>query len=275
MQDWCSGSIQVFVSLVLSKTSPIKGRKVIVTTGIYKIENLINHKIYIGQSTHIEIRWQEHCRPFAKSLIGKAIQKYGKENFSFEILEEVFDLSELNNLESKYIHQFNSLSPNGYNLIFEDDQQHHQFNKYSYNTLQNIIKDIKDSNLSFKDIALKYSLDLSMIYYINRGTYHTLPNEKYPLRDIKISKNINTCIDCGIKIDAKAIRCQKCYNLYRQKNLPPREELKNLIRTTPFTKIGEHFGVSDNAVRKWCKKQNLPFKSSQIKKYSDEEWEKI
>ena len=54
-----------------------------------------------------------------------------------------------------------------------------------------------------------------------------------------------------------------------------REELKNLIRTMPFTKIGEKFNVSDNAIRKWCDKYNLPRKSSDIKKYSDEEWLKV
>ena len=48
--------------------------------GIYKITNLINNKIYIGQSIHIERRWSEHCQPSAKSLIAKAIQKYGKEH---------------------------------------------------------------------------------------------------------------------------------------------------------------------------------------------------
>ena len=41
--------------------------------GIYKIENLITGKIYIGQSIHIERRWQEHCQKTASSLIGKAI----------------------------------------------------------------------------------------------------------------------------------------------------------------------------------------------------------
>ena len=54
-----------------------------------------------------------------------------------------------------------------------------------------------------------------------------------------------------------------------------REELKKLIRTIPFTKIGEMFGVSDNAIRKWCDKFGLPRKVSEIKKYSNEEWEKI
>lgn len=31
-------------------------------------------------------------------------------------------------------------------------------------------------------------------------------------------------------------------------------------------------GVSDNAIRKWCKKYNLPYKKKDIKSYSDEEW---
>jgi uncharacterized protein YjcR len=48
-----------------------------------------------------------------------------------------------------------------------------------------------------------------------------------------------------------------------------------LIRITPFTKIGEKFGVSDNAIRKWCDKYNLPRKSSEIKAFTDEEWLKI
>ena len=59
--------------------------------------------------------------------------------------------------------------------------------------------------------------------------------------------------------------------------LPPisREDLKHLIRTTPFLTIGKQFGVSDNAIRKWCDKYKLPRKVSEIKKYTDEEWEDI
>lgn len=59
--------------------------------------------------------------------------------------------------------------------------------------------------------------------------------------------------------------------------MPPisRDELKLLIRTTPFIKIGRRFGVSDNAIRKWCDKYKLPRKVSEIHKYTDEEWENI
>ena len=86
------------------------------------------------------------------------------------------------------------------------------------------------------------------------------------------------CIDCGKEITSRAKRCHSCEAKNRtttKKMLITREELKNLIRTTPFTRIGEQYNVSDNAVRKWCDKYNLPRKVSEIKQYSDEEWKKI
>lgn len=242
--------------------------------GIYKIENLINNKIYIGQSIHIEKRWQEHCQASSNSLIGKAIKKYGKENFSFQIIEEVEDISTLNNLETKYIKYYNSLIPNGYNIIMVDNQEHHQFNNYNYNIFQQIIEDIKNTTLTFQEISKKYDLDLSMIYYLNRGDYHTLSNEVYPLRPVKdFTKQTYYCIDCGVELKTKANRCVKCAHLQQRKTeRPDREELKKLIRSMPFLKIGQKFGVSDNSIRKWCKAENLPYKSSEIKKYTDDEW---
>lgn len=48
-----------------------------------------------------------------------------------------------------------------------------------------------------------------------------------------------------------------------------------MIKTESFTSIAKKFGVSDNAIRKWCDKFNLPRKSSEIKQYTNEEWEKI
>lgn len=245
--------------------------------GIYKIENLVNGKIYIGQSIHIEKRWKEHCQISNQSLISQAIQKYGKENFSFQILEEVNDIKLLNSIESNYIRNFNSLVPNGYNIVLSDEREHHQFNKYNQQILLEIIDKIKNTNLSFKEIANMYELDLSMIYYLNRGDYHTLPNEIYPIRQVQdLSKKFNYCIECGIEISKGAIRCIKCDHLNQQHcERPTRNELKSLIRTKSFLKIGEEFGVSDNSIRKWCKNENLPYKKSDIKKYSDDEWEKI
>lgn len=89
----------------------------------------------------------------------------------------------------------------------------------------------------------------------------------------------NYCVDCGKEISIKSTRCMSCSSKTRivseQDMLVTREELKQMIRTMPFTQIGNLFGVSDNAIRKWCDKFNLPRKVSEIKKYSDEEWSKI
>lgn len=80
------------------------------------------------------------------------------------------------------------------------------------------------------------------------------------------------CEDCGCEISKNAIKCLPCRNKEKSKNIPNREQLKILIRTTPFTTIGKQFNVSDNAIRKWCDKYNLPRRSSEIKKYTEEEW---
>lgn len=63
----------------------------------------------------------------------------------------------------------------------------------------------------------------------------------------------------------------------RRSMIPPvnRDELKSKIRSLPFTTIADMFGVTDNAIRKWCKKFALPFKKSEIKTISDAKWEII
>ena len=86
---------------------------------IYIITNMVNNKIYIGQTiTTIEQRFKEHCRPSKNStLIDKAINKYGKENFKVEFLCETNSLDELNKLEIFYIKEYNAMDRNvGYNL---------------------------------------------------------------------------------------------------------------------------------------------------------------
>lgn len=100
------------------------------------------------------------------------------------------------------------------------------------------------------------------IYFDDEGVAHT----------IKVSETYH-CKLCGKKITGGAIYCKDCYNKIQSENKPPREVLKQKIRTQPFVSIGKEFGVSDNGVRKWCKSYNLPFKTYEIKRYTDEEWE--
>ena len=84
------------------------------------------------------------------------------------------------------------------------------------------------------------------------------------------------CIDCGKEISPGAKRCTECEGKRKQSNPPvSRDELKELIRNKPFTKIGEMYLVSDNAVKKWCDKYNLPRKKKDINTFSDNEWELV
>ena len=99
-------------------------------------------------------------------------------------------------------------------------------------------------------------------------------NENYKTKILK-----NLCPICKTNLKKiKSKKCVDCENKERKQKVISkisRDELKLLIRTTPFTKIAEIYNVTDNAVRKWCKKYNLPYKSTEIKKYTDEEWKNI
>lgn len=86
--------------------------------GIYKYQNKINNHIYIGQSDNIEKRYQQHLydskyRPEKSTGIDMAINKYGINNFTFEIIEEC-SKNELEEKEIYWIDFYDSYN-NGYN----------------------------------------------------------------------------------------------------------------------------------------------------------------
>ena len=87
------------------------------------------------------------------------------------------------------------------------------------------------------------------------------------------------CSECGKEISKGSTKCIACESKSRivplEKMLVSREQLKDLIRNKSFAQIGRDFGVSDNAIRKWCEKFDLPRKKSEIAKYSDEEWNNL
>ena len=88
---------------------------------IYKATNLINNKTYIGQTVlDLNTRRRQHENSYKyKSCyaFSRAIKKYGKENFKWEVIDTATTIEELNEKESYYIEFYKSLtSQNGYNL---------------------------------------------------------------------------------------------------------------------------------------------------------------
>lgn len=83
---------------------------------IYLILNLVDGKMYIGQTTRtLEDRLAEH-RSTKKTAIANAFRKYGEENFLSVIIEYCHSLEQLNEREKFYIALLNTIAPNGYNL---------------------------------------------------------------------------------------------------------------------------------------------------------------
>ena len=81
-----------------------------------------------------------------------------------------------------------------------------------------------------------------------------------------------TCPICGKPSSKEDEKCLKCYLEQKSAHIPTREELKVLIREHSFVEIGRMYNVSDNAIRKWCDKRNLPRKKAIINKMTEEEW---
>lgn len=96
---------------------------------IYKATNKINNKVYIGQTLDFKRRKAEHESSkngiHAKCVFHRAIQKYGKENFDWEIIDTCKTIDEALFLESMYISQYNSCTfmdnSNGYNILYTQD----------------------------------------------------------------------------------------------------------------------------------------------------------
>ena len=86
---------------------------------IYKITNTINGKSYIGQTIqNVKERFYQHCatkcsKAVSNMAIHRAIKKYGKSNFTVEVIEEI-DSTNLNDRERYWIKYYNSYN-NGYN----------------------------------------------------------------------------------------------------------------------------------------------------------------
>lgn len=134
--------------------------------GIYKITNKINNKVYIGQSTNIFNRWNEH-RYKAKTEdkpLYKAFKRYGIENFTFEIIEEC-PIIKLNEREIYWIKYYDSYN-HGYNLTPGGD--------YSSKT-QRIVSEEDVVNIRKRRLLAENFSDVYKDYqYINQSTFKNI-----------------------------------------------------------------------------------------------------
>ena len=89
---------------------------------IYKITNTITKKCYIGETTEKDpnSRFKAHMNGIRRGkgcpALRDAVQKHGEENFKFEVLIICLD-EDCYTFEKEYIKKYNSIAPNGYNIL--------------------------------------------------------------------------------------------------------------------------------------------------------------
>lgn len=81
---------------------------------IYKITNLVNNKVYIGQTIqeNPKMRWYDHCayaRSGKKSYLYDSIRKHGVDNFHWEIIDAANSINELNNKEKYWLDYYRNV----------------------------------------------------------------------------------------------------------------------------------------------------------------------
>lgn len=189
---------------------------------IYCLINLINGKKYVGKTVNkLKKRiWVHKCNK--NSYIGRAIQKYGWENFAVEILEEC-TAEELSEREIFWIKTLNTKSPSGYNLT--DGGEGSLGREYSEETRTKIATGVPkravrciDTNEIFpsiKDAANHFEILSSEVWRVCKGQairrkglkfeYVDNPlSEEERLREAKEKGKKVLCIETGNIYDSVA-----------------------------------------------------------------------
>lgn len=158
---------------------------------IYKYTNVLDGKTYIGQTRqNLQERDKEHISAKDNTYFHKALQTYGRNNFTLEIVEDDIPLNELDEKEKYYIDFYKSFytSGKGYNLT--RGGQGEQCSPSSQILTISQVKEIRDlilnTNRTFSDIGKEYGVSPYTISDISRGETFYDKTLKYPLRPFTI-----------------------------------------------------------------------------------------
>ncbi len=186
---------------------------------VYKIENIVNGKIYVGQTKKsLEKRIEQH-KHSKNSCIGKAIQEYGFENFVYSAIEVCDSAEELNEREKFWIRELNSKFPNGYNMTNGGEG----VKGFSHKT-KKFLKNFSES-ISKKDLNIEIG---SRIRQIRKG-------QKKTREQIAEIANISPQFLFDIESGKKGMTSQTIINLAKSLNVSTDFILTGNV--TPLAKI--------------------------------------
>lgn len=237
---------------------------------IYKYQNKINGKIYIGQTNNIQNRVRCHKSDMNKynnqrgDVFHAALKKYGYDNFTFEVLEEIDDemgRDYLDEREIYYIALYQSLTTqNGYNI--SKGGRHGERVKLTFE--ERCVLSKKFDEAQIRDIQ-QMLIDGYQFFEIQ---------EKYP----QLGDSFITNINAGVNFKRDDLEYPLLREHSRYSKSQQDEIIGELVKGTPYSKICEKYGISIGALtainngERWCRK-GLEYPLSK-KKCADTSWHK-
>ena len=195
---------------------------------IYIINNTINDKVYIGQTTlDIEDRFKQHIKKSTlksrKYKLYNAMKKYGVENFYIGKVESNIPIKDLDYKEIYYIEKYDSFK-NGYNSTKGGDGRVVN-KKYDEDTIINLYKKGNTTTM----IAKRYNVSTSTISRV-------------------LKKNDISTRDNG--------------NKYKQFDIV--EFKKQWFGNVSISEMGKFFKCNEKTIRRYAKRLNLPSKNKNL-----------
>ena len=160
---------------------------------IYKATNIVNGKMYIGQTFQpLHRRILQHTNPCkgSKFLFQRAIALYGPENFKFEVVEENIPETLIDEREQYWIKHYNTLfwsNPLGYNLTTGGQERGASHRKLTDKNIEDIKTMLKTSDYSMTEISKILTVPLYGVYEINYGNTWRDPDCEYPIRSYDVN----------------------------------------------------------------------------------------
>lgn len=158
------------------------------TNLIYAYKKIDENKIvYVGQTVNLKLRDKRHREidPYDSCLkeynypLSRGIRKYGNEAYELIILENNLSQKQLNDREKYWIAYYDTYY-HGYNQSLGGSNP--VMIKHNEDEIDKVIDLLKNTSMTFKEIAKECDISLTHISNINTGQRRKRDNIKYPIR---------------------------------------------------------------------------------------------
>jgi group I intron endonuclease len=236
------------------------------TGSIYIIKNKINDKVYIGQTTMtVHERFMSHkkssvLKQRSTYKLYNAMNKYGVDNFYVETLEENVPLEKLDELEIKYISQYNSYN-DGYNSTPGGDGR--IINKI--NNEEEVLK-MAQKGIKAQEIADTFGINKATIFRTLHKLgfyYHASQEEIKELFDLGFTNiEIGELLKCDPdtvtrRLQKEGIRKHRL-PLNKRENFDYQGLFNDYQNNFPISKLCEKYDLSESVLRRTLKEHNIP-----------------